>query len=57
MAPGDKKFHVVSFKNKKNSMTSHKTRVEGDKAYLMQGKVPKFLMSGETGDILMSSGD
>lgn len=57
MAPGDKKFHVVSFKNGKNLMHSYQTRVEADKTYLMQGKVPKMLMSGETGDVLLSGGD
>jgi len=57
MAPGDKKFHIVSYKNKQNKMNSYQTRVEADKAYLMLGKIPKIMMSGETGDILMSGGD
>lgn len=57
MAPGDKMFHVVSLKNKQNSMKSFKTRVEADKAYLMLGNTPKIIMAGETGDILASSGD
>lgn len=58
MAPGDKMFHVVAFKDNKNSMHSFKTRVEADKHYLMQGsKTPKMLMSGETGDILLANGD
>lgn len=57
MAPGDKTFHVVALKNNKIKMHSSKTRVEGDKVFLIQGKVPKILMSGETGDILLSSGD
>lgn len=57
MAPGDKMFHLVTYKNKQNKMSSFKTRAEADKQYLMQGNVPKLLMSGETGDILMSNGD
>jgi hypothetical protein len=57
MAPGDKMFHLVSLKDGKNKMGSFKTRVEADKAYLMLGKIPKIMMSGETGDILMSDGD
>ena len=58
MAPGDRKFHVVSLKDKQNNkMSSHKTRLEAEKEYLIRGKHPKIMMSGETGDILMSSGD
>lgn len=57
MAPGDKMFHVVSFKNNKNKMNSFKSRIDAAKEYLMLGKIPKIMMSGETGDILMSSGD
>ena len=50
-------FHVVALKNNQMKMRSSKTRIEGDKEFLMQGKAPKILMSGETGDILLSSGD
>lgn len=50
-------FHLVSLKDGKNNMSSFKSRVEADKAYLILGKIPKIMMSGETGDILMSNGD
>jgi len=38
-------------------MRAYKTRVQGDMEYLKLGNVPKLLMSGETGDILLSNGD
>lgn len=57
MAPGDKMFHLVALRNKQIKMHSFNTRVEADKEYLMQGRVPKIIMGGETGDILMSNGD
>jgi vancomycin permeability regulator SanA len=57
MAPGDKMFHLVSFHDKKNKMNNFKTRLEAEKRYIQLGKVPKLLMSGETGDVLLSHGD
>ena len=58
MAPGDKMFHVVSMnKQKQNKFTSFKTRKEADYAYAVLGKVPKIIMSGETGDVLAAKGD
>ena len=38
-------------------MASFKTREEANKAFDNLGKVPKIMMSGETGDILQSEGD
>ena len=38
-------------------MKSFKTRVEADKEDLIQGNIPKFIMAGETGDILASHGE
>lgn len=57
MAPGDRMFHVVSLKNKQNKMNNFKTRLDAVKEYLKLGNIPKIMMSGETGDILMSNGD
>lgn len=57
MAPGDKMFHLISYKDKQNRYRSYKTRKEGDIEYLKLGKIPKLLMSGETGDILLSGGE
>ena len=57
MAPGDKMYHLVSYKDGKNQMQQFKTRQEADKAFAATGKVAKILMSGETGDILSSEGD
>lgn len=58
MAPGDKMFHLVSMKEKnQNKFSSFKTRTQAEIAYATLGKVPKLMMSGETGDILKSHGD
>jgi hypothetical protein len=57
MAPGDKMFHLISLQGKENTMNQYKTRAEADKQYEKLGNIPKILMSGETGDILLSNGD
>jgi hypothetical protein len=57
MAPGDKMLHVISLKDKQNKMHSFHTRVEADMDYLKFGRIPKLMISGETGDILLSNGD
>ena len=45
--------------NKKfNNMRTFQSRAEADKGYLaLKEDVPKILVSGETGDVLMSEGD
>ena len=58
MAPGDRAFHMVSWDNTKqinNIKTFHK-RDEADKAYQNLGSIPKIVVSGETGDVLLSNG-
>lgn len=59
MAPGDKQFHMVSWDaNKKfNNMKTFQKREEADKEFNGLGNVPKILVSGETGDVLMANGD
>lgn len=59
MAPGDKQFHMVSWDaNKKyNNMRTFQKRSEAEKSYKALGKVPKILVSGETGDVVLSSGE
>ena len=58
MAPGDKMFYIVSYENKANQMTSYKSRELANKAYQkMAQKVPRIMVSGETGDILQAKGD
>lgn len=60
MAPGDKEFHMVSWdSNKKfNNMRTFQTRKEAEKGFAtIANDVPKILVSGETGDVLMSNGE
>jgi len=58
MAPGDKKFHLVTYENKMNKMSSYPTRQKADEAFdKLDGKVPRIMMSGETGDVLRSKGE
>lgn len=58
MAPGDKQFHMVSWdENKKiNNMKTFQSREEGESAFLDLGNVPKILVAGETGDVVLSHG-
>lgn len=57
MAPGDKMFYIVSYEGKVNNMNSFKTRALADAAFTaMKKETPAIMMSGETGDILMSQG-
>ena len=58
MAPGDKMFYLVSYKDKKNELKQFKTRKQADEAFnKMEDSTPRVMMSGETGDILMAHGD
>jgi hypothetical protein len=59
MAPGDKQFHMISWDDAKktNQMKTFPSRKEGDDAYHALGEIPKILVSGETGDILLASGE
>jgi hypothetical protein len=58
MAPGDHKFHTVNYQpnNQENGYRSFATREEGQKHFEELGEMPKLLISGETGDVLMSHG-
>uniref|UniRef100_A0A7S3CMZ7 Uncharacterized protein n=1 Tax=Strombidium rassoulzadegani TaxID=1082188 RepID=A0A7S3CMZ7_9SPIT len=58
MAPGDQSFHLVSWDAKKNfnNMKTFPKREEGDKAFAAIGSIPKILISGETGDVMLSNG-
>lgn len=59
MAPGDKQFHMVSWDaNKKyNNMKTFQKRSEAEKGYKTLGDIPKILVSGETGDVVLSNGE
>lgn len=59
MAPGDKQFHMVSWDAQKkfNNMKTFQKRPEAEKDYQALGNVPKILISGETGDVLLSNGE
>lgn len=59
MAPGDKQYHMVSWDaNKKfNNMKTFQKRPEAEKDYQALGSVPKILISGETGDVLLANGE
>ena len=58
MAPGDRSFHMVSWDDSKkfNPMKTFPSRAEADKAYSELKGVPKILVSGETGDVVLSEG-
>lgn len=59
MAPGDRQFHMVSWDaaKKTNQMKTFQGRTEADDAYAALGSVPKVLVSGETGDVLLANGE
>lgn len=59
MAPGDRQFHMISWdKDKKfNNMKTFQKRALAEKDYEALGGIPKILVAGETGDVLMSNGD
>jgi hypothetical protein len=44
----DKKF---------NNMKTFQKRAEADKGFKNLGNIPKLLISGETGDVLLSNGE
>jgi len=58
MAPGDKQFHLVSWDSEKkfNHIKTYPKRDLANKGYEEKGEVPKILVSGETGDVVLSSG-
>jgi hypothetical protein len=58
MVPGDRSFHMVSWDDSKkfNPMKTFPSRAEADKAYSELKGVPKILVSGETGDVVLSEG-
>jgi len=59
MAPGDAQFHMVSWDaaKKTNQMKTFQARKEADEAYYALGSIPKILVSGETGDVLLANGE
>ena len=59
MAPGDKQFHMVSWDATKkfNNMKTFQKRSEAEKEFGALGDLPKILISGETGDIVLSNGE
>lgn len=59
MAPGDKQFHMVSWDAAKkiNNMKTFQKRDLAEKDFLALGEIPKILVAGETGDILLSNGE
>lgn len=59
MAPGDKQFHLVNWDpaKKSNQMKTFSTRNEAEEKYNAAGEVPKILISGETGDVLLANGN
>lgn len=59
MAPGDKQFHMVSWDAQKkfNNMKTFQKRPEAEKDYQALGNIPKILISGETGDVLLANGE
>jgi len=59
MAPGDKQFHMVSWDagKKFNNMKTFGKRSEAEKDFQALGEVAKILISGETGDVLLSNGE
>ena len=58
MAPGDSQFHTVNFQpnNQVNGYRSFPTRGTAQKHFEELGEMPKLLISGETGDVLMATG-
>lgn len=57
MAPGDMQFYVVQYiKDKKNNKFDwYKTRALATEAFNKLDKsIPRIMLSGETGDILMA---
>ena len=59
MAPGDHKYHTVNYQpnNEQNGYRSFATREEGQKHYEeLADSMPRLLISGETGDVLMAHG-
>ena len=58
MAPGDKSFHMVSWDEVKkfNPMRTFPNRAEAEKSYSELKNVAKILISGETGDVILSEG-
>ena len=59
MAPGDHSFHIVSYNldSMHNNFKTQPTREKANDYFTDLGETPKLLLSGETGDVLMSSGD
>lgn len=58
MAPGDKKFHLVTYEGKVNKMNQYPTREQADEAYdKLDASVPRILVAGETGDVLRAKGE
>ena len=59
MAPGDHQFHLISWNLDKgiNNMKTFQKRDLAEKGFKDMGEMPKLLVSGETGDVLMAHGE
>ncbi len=58
MAPGDHSFHLVSWDDNKkfNNVKTYPKRALGEEGFTNLGEIPKILVSGETGDVVLASG-
>lgn len=58
MAPGDSQYHTINYQpnNQQNGYRSFPTRATAQEHYEELGDMPKLLISGETGDVLMANG-
>lgn len=60
MAPGDNQFHLVTWNLDKgiNNMKTFQNRTLAEKSFNSDyGEMPRLLISGETGDVVMASGE
>jgi hypothetical protein len=60
MAPGDKQFHLITWNLDKgiNNMKTYQQRSEAEKAYKNDfATMPRLLICGETGDVLLADGE
>ena len=58
MAPGDNQYHTINYQpnNMVNGYRSFPTKDTAAKHFEEIGDMPKLLISGETGDVLMANG-
>lgn len=58
MAPGDRSFHIVNWdaSKKLNIVKSFPKKPEAETFFKDLGDIPKIMVSGETGDVLLANG-